>query len=107
MWSARSAPRTNDLEADEDPPHTWSARDEAKTLWFKSFAASCERVADVRGCACRRPAWVHGLWSGDMMIDGVPDVRATEGCGRSIFPGSPPNSGVATGILLEPAAAIS
>ena len=20
---------------------------------------------------CRRPAWVHGQWSGDMMIDGV------------------------------------
>ena len=22
--------------------------------------------------------WVHGQWSGDMMMDGVPDVRATE-----------------------------
>ena len=26
-WSARSAARTNDLEADEDPPHTRLARD--------------------------------------------------------------------------------
>jgi hypothetical protein len=24
-WSARSAARTNDLEADEDPPQTWPA----------------------------------------------------------------------------------
>ena len=22
--------------------------------------------------------WVHGRWSGDMMIDGVPDVRVAE-----------------------------
>jgi hypothetical protein len=51
--------------------------------------------------------WVHGQWSGDMMIDGGPDVRAVKGCGRSIFPGSPPNSGVATGSLLEPTAGIS
>ena len=43
-----------------------------------------------------------------MMIDGVPDVRGlAKGCGRSIFPGSPPNSGVATGRLLELAAGIS
>ena len=42
-WSARSAARTNDLEAGEDPPQTWPAGGEAKTLWFKSSAASCER----------------------------------------------------------------
>ena len=57
-WSARSAARTNDLEADEDPPQTWPAGGEAKTLRFKSSAASWER----RTCcgrqrrACRRPA---------------------------------------------------
>jgi len=39
-WSARSAARTNDLEADEDPPHTVVGRTEAKPLWFKSSAAS-------------------------------------------------------------------
>jgi hypothetical protein len=42
-----------------------------------------------------------------MMMDGVPDVRAAEGCGRSFFPGSPPNSAVATGELRELAAGIS
>jgi hypothetical protein len=57
-WSARSAARTNDLEADEDPPQTWPAGGEAKTLRFKSSAASWER----RTCCgrqrrtCRRPA---------------------------------------------------
>ena len=39
--------------------------------------------------------------------DGVPGVRASQGCGRSFFPGSPPNSEVATGELLELAAGIS
>jgi hypothetical protein len=38
-WSARSAARTNDLEADEDPPHTRLARTRRKRLWFKSSAA--------------------------------------------------------------------
>jgi hypothetical protein len=32
--------------------------------------------------ALRVPApsliWAHGHWSGDMMMDGVPDMRATE-----------------------------
>jgi hypothetical protein len=57
-WSACSAARTNDLEADEDPPQTWPAGGEAKTLRFKSSAASWER----RTCCgrqrrtCRRPA---------------------------------------------------
>ena len=57
-WSAHSAARTNDLEADEDPPQTWPAGGEAKTLRFKSSAASWER----RTCCgrqrrtCRRPA---------------------------------------------------
>ena len=31
-WSARSAARTNDLEADEDPPQTVVGRDEAKDI---------------------------------------------------------------------------
>jgi hypothetical protein len=56
-WSARSAARTNDLEADEDPPHTGSARSEAKTARFKS----CDASASAEGLreqvvACRRPA---------------------------------------------------
>src|ERR1700756_1092519 len=33
-WSARSAARTNDLEADEDPPHTPGPRGEVKALRF-------------------------------------------------------------------------
>ena len=36
----------------------------------------------MREATSRVPApsliWVHGQWSGDMMMDGVPDVRATE-----------------------------
>ena len=39
-WSARSAARTNDLDADKDPPHTVAGQDEVNTLWFKSSAAS-------------------------------------------------------------------
>ena len=83
-WSARSAARTNDLEAGADPPHTPGGRaDEVKTLWFKS-----SRCLRVRTWRCRRRAlgvpapsliWVHGQWSGDMMMDGVPDVRAGKG----------------------------
>ena len=41
-----------------------------------------------------------------MMMDGVPGVRASNGCGRSFFPGRPPGR-VATGVLLELAAGIS
>src|SRR5258708_5702809 len=52
--------------------------------------------------------WVHGRKSGDMMIDGMPGMRAGDGCGRSFFPGSPPNNeGVATGQLRELAAGIN
>ena len=47
-------------------------------MWFKSSAASRERA----GVTLRVPApsliWVHGRGSGDMMMDGVPDVRAAE-----------------------------
>ena len=80
-WSARSAARTNDLEADEDPPHTWSAGDEAKTLWFKSSAASRERTWCGRRVARAgaQPYLGPRTRSGDMMMDGVPDVRAAEG----------------------------
>jgi len=39
--------------------------------------------------------------SGDMMIDGVPDVRASQGCGRSISAGDPPRVGVAPGGFRE------
>jgi hypothetical protein len=34
--------------------------------------------------------------SGDMMMDGVPGIRAVEGCGRSVFSGRPPIRRVAT-----------
>ena len=57
-WSARSTARTNDLDADEDPPHTWvGAKLMAKMLRFKS----CEASASAQGrreqsVACRRPA---------------------------------------------------
>ena len=50
----------------------WVGQDEAKALWFRLFAASREQQV----CTLRVPApsliWVHGQWSGDMMIDGVP-----------------------------------
>ena len=53
----------------------WVGQDEAKALWFRLFAASREQQV----CTLRVPApsliWVHGQWSGDMMIDGVPGVR--------------------------------
>ncbi len=51
--------------------------------------------------------WVHGRKSGDMMIDGVPGVRVTEGVRPLNLSGSPPNSAVATGRLRELAAGIS
>jgi hypothetical protein len=84
--------------------------DEAKTGVVQVI---CCLPLDVRemSTSLRGPApsliWVHGQWSGDMMMDGVPDVRAAEGCDRSFFPGSPPNSGVATGKLRKLAAGIS
>src|SRR5271166_2806736 len=56
-WSARSAARTNDLEADEDAPHTGSVRSEAKMLRFKSCGASASCSGPKRASvACRRPA---------------------------------------------------
>jgi len=72
-------------------------------------ALPCESI--VWGHALGVPApsliWVHGLGSGDMMMDGMPGVRAGDGCGRSFFPGRPPGQRVATGDLLELAAGIS
>ena len=109
-WSARSAARTNDLDADEDPPHTVGRPGRGKdvVVQVKSSAASCETEL---GFTLRVPAlsliWVHGRGSGDMMIDGVPDVRAAEGCGRSFFPGRRPSTGVAAGLVRELAASIS
>lgn len=56
-WSARSAARTNDLEADEDAPHTGSARSEVKMLRFKSCGASVSAQGRrEQSVACRRPA---------------------------------------------------
>ena len=59
-----------------------------------------------RGVPAPSLIWVHGRWSGDMMMDGVPGVRAGDGCGRSFFPGRPPGQRVATGALRELAAGI-
>ncbi len=46
----------------------------------------------VRETSLRVPApsliWVHGQWSGDMMMDGVPDVRAVEGVRPLILSGT-------------------
>jgi hypothetical protein len=87
-WSARSAARTNDLDADRDPPHTVAGQDEVKPLWFKSSAASRETESVV---TLRVPApsliWVHGRGSGDMMMDGVPDGRAAKGVRPLILSG--------------------
>ena len=80
-WSARSAARTNDLEAGEDPPHTRSGRTRRKALWFKSSAAShvCECGAgDNVARAGAQPYLGPRTGSGDMMIDGVPGRRACE-----------------------------
>jgi hypothetical protein len=60
-----------------------------------------------RGVPAPSLIWVHGRRPGDMMMDGVPGVRAAEGCGRSFFPGRPPDQRVAAGDLLELAAGIS
>src|ERR1700757_661899 len=77
---------------------------------FKSCVPPVKRMCGER-CSLRVPAhsliWVHGRWSGDMMIDGLPDVRASKGCGRSFFPGGRPSTGVAAGELRELAAGIS
>jgi len=110
-WSARSAARTNDLEADEGPPHTRSgAGGRGKGVVAQVMSASRARAScgETRR-ACRRPALSGSTdsGSGDMMMDGVPGVRAGDGCGRSFFPGSPPHSGAATGHLRELAAGIS
>ena len=66
---------------------------------------SCDASASARGRREKRgvPApsliWVHGRRSGDMMMDGVPGVRAGDGCGRSFFSGRPPRQRVAAGGL--------
>ena len=101
-WSARSAARTNDLEADEDAPHTGSARSEGKRCCGSSHVMP-PRVLGAEGSKRGVPApsliWVHGRRSGDMMMDGVPGVRAGDGCGRSFFSGRPPRQRVAAGGL--------
>jgi hypothetical protein len=65
-----------------------AGQDEVKTLWFKSSAASCETELVF---TLRVPApsliWVHERGSGDMMIDGVPGVRAAEGVRPLILSG--------------------
>jgi hypothetical protein len=56
-----------------------AGRGEAKTLWFKSSAASRERQVLTLRVPAPSLIWVHGHWSGDMMMDGVPGVRAADG----------------------------
>ena len=111
-WSARSAARTNDLEAGEDPPQTWPAGGEATTLRFKSSAASWER----RTCCgrqrrtCRRPALSGSTDEVRRHDDGWGARRCglPKGCGRSVFAGGPPHGEeVAAGELRELAAGIS
>ena len=60
-----------------------------------------------RGVPAPSLIWVHGRRSGDMMMDGVPGVRAGDGCGRSFFPGRPPRQRVAAGGLQELTAGIN
>ena len=78
-------------------------------MWFKSFVASRAVAADVRWLRVPAPSliWVHGRWSGDMMIDGVPDVRVTEDVRLLNLFGKSTQQGVATGGFLELAAGIS
>jgi hypothetical protein len=79
-WSARSAARTNDLEADEDPPDTPAGRTRRKIL------CSSHLVPPVWECgagdnvarAGAQPYLGPRTRSGDMMIDGVPGMRACE-----------------------------
>jgi len=65
----------------------------------------------VQETSLRVPApsliWVHGQWSGDMMMDGVPDVRAAEEVRSLILSGTSTQERVATGDLRELAAGIS
>jgi len=50
-------------------------------VWFKSSAASLNVREMFTSLRVPAPSliWVHGRGSGDMMIDGVSDVRAAEG----------------------------
>jgi hypothetical protein len=79
-WSARSAARTNDLETEEDPPHTRSARDRQKGCGSSHLLPPVRKHGS--GDAWRVPApsliWVHGRISGDMMMDGVSGVRTVK-----------------------------
>jgi len=87
-WSARSAVRTNDLEAGEDPPHTRSARRRGVgAAGFKSCLPPVrERGAgDALERAGAQPYLGPRTMSGDMMMDGVPGVRAAEGAAAQSF----------------------
>ena len=95
-WSARSAARTNDLEAGEDPPHTRSAEGRGKDVVVQVMSASRERTwCGRRVGACRRPALSGSTDDVRRHDDGWGARRAgcRRGCGRSVFPGSPPSTG--------------
>jgi hypothetical protein len=75
--SARSVARMNDLEADEGPPHSWSAEG---WRWF-GIQVLCFVLGVVGGHVCvagAQPYLGPRTRSGDMMMDGVPGVRAWE-----------------------------
>jgi len=56
-WSARSAARTNDLEAGEDPPHTDRPWERGKDVVVQVICClPGQNVCGRRRCACRRPA---------------------------------------------------
>jgi hypothetical protein len=80
-WSARSAARTNVLEADEDPPHTLAGPGTRRRRCGSSHLRPPVNGQQVSTLRVPAPSliWVRGRKSGDMMIDGVPDVRAAEG----------------------------
>ena len=80
-WSARSAARTNDLEADEDPPHDETAGERGERGCGSSHLLPPVRMRQVSEVARAgaQPYLGPRTRSGDMMIDGVPDVGACEG----------------------------
>jgi hypothetical protein len=84
-WSARSAARTNDLDARRRGAACWTGGvDEAQRRCDSTHVGNLASVgqgfaASSEGGACRRPALSGSTdeVSGDMMTDGVPGVRVS------------------------------